>query len=339
MPAIEIIVGLPHLNDGALLRRAVARRMPILISANCLSRWSNKRGWPEWLGWNLRPLLRTIDLPSIDLDSAGFVAHRRYGGFPWSIDDYLKLAGTYPFRRFASLDYCVEEEIANDRNTIEERISRTVAANRECYRLARLDGISARFMPVLQGRGPHCYERCADALSGIVEKSPVVGVGSMCRRPMNGPEGLLAIVEHLDQVLPASAKLHCFGVKGSALSRLSQINDRVISIDSQAYGVAARQEAYKSGHSKTNEFVASHMENWYDRQTKNAAARAAYQVPLLFPADKPKVGNRFDQCIAQARAEYHHLIEEGALDHDEMIDRWVFETACEIYASGVSPSE
>lgn len=301
MSAIEIIVGLPHLNDGALLRRAVARRMPVLISANCLSRWTSKQGWPVWLGWNLRPLSRTIDLPSIDLDSAGFVAHRRYGGFPWSIDQYLALARSYPFRRFASLDYCVEPEIAHDRQTVLERISRTISANRECYRLAKLDGIAERFMPVLQGSAPECYERCADALSGILQHTAVVGVGSMCQRPLNGPDWLISVIEHLHKILPDDVQLHLFGVKGIALSRLAQMNGRIVSIDSQAYGVAARQDAYKSGLSKTNAFVAGHMDRWYKSQSNNATRRTAYQFPLILPVASTPPSNRFEQCIEQAR--------------------------------------
>ena len=332
MSSIEIIVGLPHLNEGPILQRAIARRMPILISANCLSRWSTKHGWPEWLGWNTRPLQKPYDLPSVDLDSAGFVAHKRYGGFPWTIDAYLALARTYPFRRFASLDYCVEEEIASDPILVTERISRTVGANRECYRLAKMDGIADRFMPVLQGRTPDDYARCADALSDILEKTPVVGVGSMCRRVTNGSDGLIAVVEKLDRILPSSIRLHCFGVKGPALSKLSLINGRVASIDSQAYGVAARQNAYKSGISKTNKYVADHMEHWFNKQTAKASRKESYQIPLLLDAAKRAETDSFELCMQQARDEILELIESGELDHDQHIDRWIFDTACDLYS-------
>jgi hypothetical protein len=42
----------------------------------------------------------------------------RYGGFPWTTSDYLALAASFPFRWFASMDYCVEPEIARDREEV-----------------------------------------------------------------------------------------------------------------------------------------------------------------------------------------------------------------------------
>src|SRR3546814_12759803 len=96
---IDIMVGLPHLGDGIILNRAVDMRVPGLVSANALSRWSRRKGWPEWQGWNLGQLANARRLASLSLDSAGYVALARYGGFPWSNTDYLTLAASYPFRR------------------------------------------------------------------------------------------------------------------------------------------------------------------------------------------------------------------------------------------------
>ena len=55
-------------------------------------------------------------------------------------------------------------------------------------------------MPVLQGRTPSDYIRCLDALEGLMLPGTVVGVGSMCRRPIHGPEGLIAVVERLSRM-------------------------------------------------------------------------------------------------------------------------------------------
>lgn len=45
---IEVIVGLPHLNEGPILQRARLMQQPMLISANCLSRWRTASGgWRE----------------------------------------------------------------------------------------------------------------------------------------------------------------------------------------------------------------------------------------------------------------------------------------------------
>lgn len=111
---IDIMVGLPHLNEGPIFERARALQQPMLISANGLSRWSTKRGWREWAGWRTHQLQNAHGFSSIFLDSAGFVAAARYGGFPWTLANYVALASAYPFRWWASADYCVEQKIARE---------------------------------------------------------------------------------------------------------------------------------------------------------------------------------------------------------------------------------
>lgn len=330
---IEIIVGLPHLSRGPILARAIHLRLPVLISANSLSRWTKRSGYPEWTGWNLSPLANASGLASVDLDSAGFVAHVAYGGYPWGVDQYFQLVTAVPFRRFASMDYCVEQEIAHDRATVLDRISRTISANRACRQRAADLGILDRLMPVLQGRTPDDYLRCAHELSDSMLVGTVVGVGSMCRRQLHGPEGLIAVLEQLDRHLPAGVTLHCFGVKGQALSRIQHLEHRIASIDSQAYGVAARQHAFKHEIPKTNALVADHMQQWVEQQHQSLAATQTYQIPLCLAAAAPAAKSDFEACIERARAEYRDLIETGELDHDTQIDRWSFETACEIYQS------
>jgi hypothetical protein len=210
---IEIIVGLPHLNRGPLLDRAIARRYPVLISANALSRWDRREGYPRWIGWNYGPLANAAGLASIDLDSAVFVVTRRYGQLPWTVDDYIELAASYPFRRFASLDLCTEAEIARDRDEVLDRISRTIALNHACHARAVDRGIDARFMPVIQGRRPEDFLRCLEGISGILRPGMVVGIGSMCRRALHGSEGLLAVLSLLDRAADPGLKFHGFGVK------------------------------------------------------------------------------------------------------------------------------
>src|SRR3546814_1516716 len=76
-------------------------------------------------------------------------------------------------------------------------------------------------MPVIQGRHPGDYERCAEALAHMTERTGLVGVGSMCRRPVHGADGLIAVVDRLDQILPRRTRLHLFGVKGDAIPYLT----------------------------------------------------------------------------------------------------------------------
>ena len=113
---IEMIIGLPTLSEGPLLARARAMQVPVLISANCLSRWVKMNGWREWRGWRLGPLANAGGLASVDLDSAGYVLAVKERGIPWSIESYISLAAAFPFRRFASLDFCVEEAVGRDRD-------------------------------------------------------------------------------------------------------------------------------------------------------------------------------------------------------------------------------
>lgn len=327
---IEIIVGLPHLADGPILRRARAIGVPVLISANCLSKWSTSRGWREWTGWRLSALANAAGFRSIDLDSAGYSALRRYGGYPWSLDAYMQLAASYPFRRFFSLDYCVEPEVAGDREEVLDRISRTIRANRDCRARAVDLGIAEAFCPVLQGRCPADYERCADALAWSMMPGSVIGVGSMCRRPVAGPEGLLAVFEHLDRVLPEGVMLHGFGVKGTALAYLAPLAHRIASIDSQAYGIAARQEALQLGVSKTDRLVADHLEHWTSRQLDRRSELApAHQVELALDTPLPAPVGPWEAAIARAREQIRCLIEEGQLDHNEITAGWIEQWAAD----------
>lgn len=328
---IDIIVGLPHLREGPILQRARALQTTALISANGLSRWVAKRGWREWSGWRTEQLGNAGDLAGLCLDSAGFVAASRYGGFPWTLADYVALAAAHPFQWWASADYCVEHEIAADREEVTDRLSRTIRANRDCWRLASDHGIAESMMPVIQGRTPTDYERCADALSGLFRPGALLGVGSMCRRDIHGPEGLIAVIDHLDRVLPAGIRLHAFGVKGTALPFLLPYRHRVASIDSQAYGVGARRAALRGGTSKTDAFVANHLEQWVDAQ-RARLKEGPRQLPQIRPARlSPLPVDPWEAAIAQARAEIRDLIEAGELDHDELTAPWIEQWAADIY--------
>lgn len=243
---IEIIVGLPHLRRGPILARSLAMQASLLISANALSRWTVNSGLREWAGWDTRALAVLPTGTELALDCGGFTAHMTYGGFPWTIEAYLDLVEAFRFRWFASFDYPVEPEIAADRDAVEDRISRTIAANRQTYASARHRGIHRLMLPVLQGRSYEDYARCADAPCGMIENAPVIGLGSMCRREIRGPAGIVAIVEQLDRLLPRGTGLHLFGVKGSALIYLKHLEHRIASIDSEAYGIAARPEPGES---------------------------------------------------------------------------------------------
>lgn len=330
---IEIIVGLPHLSNGPILQRAKRMQQPMLISANCLSRWRTATGgWRDWQGWRTGQLANARGLRSLDLDSAGYVLMSRYGGYPWSIADYMALAASYPFRRFAAADYCCEAEIAHDRQEVLDRISRTVATNRECRARAVDLGIIDRFMPVLQGRHPEDYERCAEALAWSMMPGAIVGVGSMCRRDVHGPDGLIAVVAHLDKVLPIHGpRLHLFGAKGSAIPWLQPFAHRVASLDSQAWGTAARRDAHRRQVPKSDRLAADHMERWTSVQLDRLREPHRHMSiePIAIPHAEPT--DPWEAAIQQAQAEIRDLIESGDLSHDEVTSGWIETWAADLY--------
>ncbi|WP_369825681.1 hypothetical protein [Novosphingobium sp. HII-3] len=266
------------------------------------------------------------------LDCNGFTSHVVYRGFPWTIDDYLLLAAAHAFRLFASFDYPCEAEIATDRVAVQGRLSRTIGANRETRRRAEDAGTADRLMPVLQGRTPEDYERCADALAWSVLPGRIVGVGSMCRREIRGSEGLIAVVEHLDRILSAGVRLHCFGVKGSALPFLRPFERRIASIDSQAYGIAARQDALRRGVPKTDALVAQHMTRWFLKQRRAACAAERLLPPATRATPALPPGDPWNAAIEDARAEICALIETGDLDHDQLTEAWIEQWAADLYA-------
>lgn len=330
-PAIEIVVGLPHLRNGALLERARQQGYPVLVSANAFSRWDRRAGYPVWRGWNLSSLANTGGLVSIDLDSAGFVLASRYRGLPWSVEAYVALASSHSFRRWASLDYCTEAEIAHDRDEILDRIARTVALNHSCHARGLDAGIVDSFMPVLQGRTPDDYLHCLDGIAGLIRPGLVIGIGSMCRRAIHGPEGLLAVFSALDRALPCDIRLHGFGIKGMALTHLAPLASRIASIDSAAYGVAARREAYANQHSKTDLFVADHMVRWSTAQHERLARGAnAFQHHLpLNHAPMPR--DSWQSALDAAREEIRELIANGEIAADQITEAWIAQWAAEIH--------
>ncbi len=329
--ATRLILGLSDLENGPVLQRARQLGADVLISANRLSQWQQIDGVREWCGFRTTPLA-LLDGLNCWLDSAGFVAMKRYNGFPWSAEAYVALAAAYPFVRWASMDYCVEEEIARHKGEVRDRIARTVGANYLCYSLGRQHSISHTFMPVIQGRSADDYVRCIEAMASLVDDHEVVGVGSMCRRQVHGPDGILQVISILDQVLAGRpTRLHLFGLKSQGAEAV-RAHPRVFSVDSQAYGTAARWDALKAGQVKTNRFVADVMEKWVDGQRRRLAKGGfAFQGALAL-SEPPSHLSAWDVAEEKARAQLRELIEAGEIDHDQITDRWVMELAGQILA-------
>lgn len=311
---VVVRVGVPK-SGGALLANAPG---PVLVSAGALWDKDTRRfrapGLPVWWG-------------DVALDSAGYVAMVHHGGYPWTVEQYVELVVRgrgllerpddrdddvmglpTPWAWWSAMDYCCEPKIAGNRVEVERRMALTVETYVECLDALgawRDDGVTdvADPMPILQGRTPDDYTRCAEQLAAAIDEAhpctcpdgddecsaewhrehrglpELVGVGSVCRRQLRGPEGILRVVGALHQALPPHVKLHLFGVKSAALAHLAG-HPRVHSIDSQAWGTAARNAACRAPGGKvscTNEVKVPIMRDW---AAKQAAVARPRQVPL-----------------------------------------------------------
>jgi hypothetical protein len=286
----------------------------VLVSANALSRWrTDEDGYRAWAGFDLRPL-RLVAQHAVALDSAGFVAARRYRGFPWETEDYLDLAASAPWLWWASQDWCVEPELAGDRDAVFDRISGTVRLNTQCLIGAERRGIRHNFVPVIQGWEPLDYARCIERMP-FVREFPLVGVGSMCRRHVGGPNGILAVLETLAGAFAGSeTRFHLFGLKSQGM-QLAALDPRVASCDSQAYGLAARQDALRLRISKTDRMLAGVMRDWYERQMAMLTAPPAVRALAPTWVDPPEIArSAVEMRIAEAYDELRALHEDGELD-------------------------
>lgn len=249
-PKVKIRLGIPACF-GRFSDAAGRIDAPILVSANGF--WRNSRFH--------YPSPRLFNTADVALDSAGFIAMIRYGGYRWTVDEYVGLAASYPWAWWSAMDYCCEREVAGDRAEVTRRVDMTVAMLARCRAAAEGHGVMAP-MPVLQGRHPEDYLRCAAMMGPLPQ---LVGIGSVCRRHLAGPDGLLTIIAALDGHLPKHIRFHLFGVKGAALGALAG-HPRVASIDSMAWDRAARWEASKSGASCTVDHRIGHLRRWYREQ-------------------------------------------------------------------------
>lgn len=286
---VTLRIGVPTIG-GELLESVLESRQPLLLSAGAM--WDNKR--------------RQFRLPSdsligsdVALDSAGFVAMKLYGGYPWSVSQYVEdcvltrfrdrsapgnpvTAPYFPWAWWSQMDLCCEPEIAANRQMVRARVQGTASLLQECRDVCHYyweeEGWNHDWlpypMPILQGWESSDYELSADLLDKVVKGRwpDLVGLGSVCRRNVQGANGVLQLLRHLDRILPSNSKLHLFGVKGTALSAISTyFPDRVASVDSMAWEFAARVEARKAGRRKTIDYRLDHLETWMGRNLDRSA--------------------------------------------------------------------
>lgn len=302
-----VLVGLPYSQDGRLSDEAAALNAPIMISMG--SHYRANRGGIQALGQVVRR-----HYGRVALDSAGFVAMKA-GGYQWDVADYVDFVRTAPtaggvtgwggqgspWLFWSSMDFCVEAEIAGDQAEVDRRVELTASTLGEIleevdyWRDVEGDLDLTDPLPILQGQSIADYVRSVELTARVLaahgrEWPELVGLGSVCRRDVDGDEGLLELLRALDEVLPQGVRLHLFGVKGELLGRLDRaLLERVASVDSMAWDFRARKEARAARISNTVEHRAGWLRDWYQRQTARLAAALA-ALPSTSPAPRPIQG-------------------------------------------------
>ncbi len=286
-------VGLPYASRGKLLEAAMHTGGRILLSANAFWR-KNSAG---------EGALRSIaDAPwmafDAALDSAGFSAMVQ-GGYRWSVQQYVDFVVTsagdgcrpFPWTWWAAMDFCCEDEIAGDRAAVLCRMQRTVEVYGETLDALddwrwQGDTETPDPLPTLQGRTGSDYVRCAEQLSSVLVAHgrrglpSLVGLGSVCRRSVHGPQGLLPVLAQLDAQLPAHVRLHLFGVKGAALPHIvRRFAHRVHSTDSMAWDFGARRAARAQQRPYDVAFRGECLQRWVRAQRQKMASAGATPQP------------------------------------------------------------
>jgi len=149
------------------------------------------------------------------IDSGGFTAARRWGRYPWSVEQYVEfiraVSRDVPLDFCAILDYACEPSV--DRSTLEtnqERIVATIRNEARCYEAAP----DLPWLPVLQG--DTLEERSFDlAIRKEVGMLPAgyAGIGSICGR---GAVAARRVVKFYADQLPGRV-FHGFGMHICAL--------------------------------------------------------------------------------------------------------------------------
>ncbi len=246
--------GLPE-NNGSLPIAAFNADIPVMVSANRF--WDAKRKRFKLPGARLGKasyVCQALTDLDVALDSGGYVAMRRYGGFRYSVADYIGLTGAWGWAHCFAMDLCCEPELGGE---VLERIGGTATLllkQRLQVDIWRNQGAEwLRYpVPVLQGWEPDDYRRSIELTDSVLGGSwpSMVGLGSVCRRTGYGP--VAKVLQAVDDALPKGVGLHLFGLKGTTLGRLVD-HPRVVSADSQSWDYTGSMQRRDAGGYKMND--------------------------------------------------------------------------------------
>lgn len=264
-----IRVGIPQ-TSGHLVAEAHRAGLPVLFSANAFAKTSRRPrcigpvmlpAGANFAGFNLsaaRSLPASLDAA---LDSAGFVAANVYGEYRWGVSAFYDLVVSRNWAWHAAMDFCMEPQVAASKLIRRLRLNATQRGYFECVTEATRRGAPMP-MPVLQGYAPDDYLHCMELLA-IQDWPKLVGIGSVCRRHVHGPDGIASVVEALDKVLPPHVRFHLFGAKTGAILELGD-HPRFGGVDSMAFDFAVRCHT-RTG--RTQAMRSDAMKHWHSQQS------------------------------------------------------------------------
>ncbi len=208
----------------SIMRSWMPADFPVMVVAT--SWWNGKR--------LTRPAYPVANRPLV-CDSGGFLAHRRFGSFPYTVDQLADWTLEWQADWCATPDFPCEPELAQ--GEVQRRIALTVERAAEAIQRRP----EVRWRPVLQGWEPDDYLRCWELYekAGIVPK----GVGTLCRR--NQTRQIARIMTEIRAERPGF-RYHLFGVKLSALKE-APIRQTAASIDTAAWSMAGEGDKDAGG--------------------------------------------------------------------------------------------
>lgn len=289
-------VGIPH-KAGRLPSHAFNQGYAVMVSANAF--------WHQAKREFVFPECTDLTDSDFAMDSAGFTAMLNWkakgtqpgmaGVFPWTHAQYVAFATSSGASWWSQPDLCCEPQIASDEKEVEYRVRATATLLEGTLmtlyewqnQLARscsstvVGNMLPPPVPVLQGWSASMYLRSLDLTMAVWDRwqpwlaaPALIGLGSVCRRPVEHPEhGLGAVLGALKGNLPRGSRLHLFGIKGESLSALRDL-DWIASADSMAWDLSARIKAHRSGHSNSIEHRSAEMDRWLHSMLHCAVKRS-----------------------------------------------------------------
>lgn len=190
------------------------------------------------------------------LDSGGFSELSLYGEWRTAPEEYNTAVLRYD-EEIGELGWAAPQDwmcepimLARTGLTVAEHQRRTVDNFVRLQELwAAASDRDSPYMPVLQGWALDDYLRCMDLYerAGVaLDRFPVVGVGSVCRRQATGEiADILGAIRRVDPGMP----LHGFGVKVRGLKQYAHL---LTCADSMAWSYDARRSDPLPGHTHKN---------------------------------------------------------------------------------------